>query len=74
MFYDYNPAKGTMTPDLAVTNTVNQIIGKIKGNLTIYLPKEGKDIQVMTTTYYGPEVDDFKYQERLLKWTGNSFR
>ena len=53
---------------------MNQIIGKIKGNLTIYLPKEGKDIQVMTTTYYGPEVDDFKYKERLLKWTGNSFR
>ena len=74
MFYDYNPSKGIMTPDVAVANTVQQLGGKLKGNSDVFLPKEGKDIQVMTTTYYGPEVDDFKYKERLLKWTGNSFR
>lgn len=74
MFYDYDPAKGMMTPDEDVANTVKQLVGKLKSNPIVYLPKEGKDIEVIMSTYDGPEVDGYKWKLRLLKWTGNSFR
>ena len=74
MFYDYDPAKGMMTPDEDVANTVKQLVGKLKSNPIVYLPKEGKNIEVITSTYDGPEVDGYKWKLRLLKWTGNSFR
>ena len=71
LFYDFDPQTQLMSPDLAIYESVMAIVGKHTGNAFFSLPKEGKDIDVMTV--YWSEIDDFVYDGFLLKWTGNSF-
>ena len=71
LFYDFDPKTQLMSPDLAIYESVMTIVGKHTGNVFFNLPKEGKDIDVMTV--YWSEIDDFVYDGFLLKWTGNSF-
>ena len=71
LFYDFDPQTQLMSPDLAIYESVMAIVGKHTGNVFFSLPKEGKDIDVMTV--YWSEIDDFVYDGFLLKWTGNSF-
>ena len=71
LFYDFDPKTQLMSPDLAIYESVMAIVGKHTGNVFFSLPKEGKDIDVMTV--YWSEIDDFVYDGFLLKWTRNSF-
>jgi len=71
LFYDFDPKTQLMSPDLAIYESVMAIVGKHTGDVFFSLPKEGKDIDVMTV--YWSEIDDFVYDGFLLKWTGNSF-
>ena len=71
LFYDFDPKTQLMSPDIAIYQSVMDIISKHFGQLYITLPQEGKDIDVMTV--YWTEIDDFVYDGFLLKWTGNSF-
>ena len=71
LFYDFDPKTQLMSPDIAIYQSVMDIISKHFGQLYITLPQEGKDIDVMTV--YWTEIDDFVYDGFLLKWMGNSF-
>ena len=71
LFYDFDPKTQLMSPDLAIYESVMAIVGKHTGDVFFSLPKEGKDIDVMTV--FWSEIDDFVYDGFLLKWTGNSF-
>lgn len=71
LFYDFDPKAQLMSPDLTIYESVMAIVGKHTGDVFFFLPKEGKDIDVMTV--YWSEIDDFVYEGFMLKWTGNSF-
>ena len=71
LFYDFDPQTQLMTPDLAIYQTVKDIVSKHVGNLYYRLPQEGKDIH--SSAVYWSETDDFVYDDFWLKWTGNSF-
>ena len=61
-FYEYNTAKGTLTPREGTTNKVlNQINNE---EVFVILPKEGKDLK-----YYDYPSGTYK----TIKWNGNGF-
>lgn len=74
-FYDYDPASGTMTPDVEVNGTIENTIKRfLTDDVTLVLPQEGKDIHLTFFTYIDKELDDFDTLEKTLRWTGNGFR
>ena len=71
VFYDFDPATGTMTPDLALVKKVEDL-GKQYDTYSVTLPSEGKDIGMLchnleTNHPYGQEVI---YK---LRWNGKDF-
>ena len=60
-FYEYNAAKGTMTPRADI---VKKVMTKIDNDteIFIHLPKEGRDLK-----YYDYASEGFK----VIKWNGN---
>lgn len=58
VFYEYNPAKGTMTPRPEIAS---KILGIAE---SVTLPKEGRDIE-----YYDDKAGEYK----TIKWNGNGF-
>ena len=74
LFYDYNPTTRVMTPDLKVYQTAKNIIARHKGTPIMWLPKEGKNIDVECVQWIGSDDEDFRYDMFQLEWTGNSFK
>ena len=74
LFYDFNPITNTMTPDLQVYQSVKEILARHKGNSSMRLPLEGKDISVVCVEWIGTDEEDFRFEEFQLKWTGNGFK
>ena len=73
VFYDYDPATGTMTPEPELTNMIEK---RAKGYTCYYLdlPEEGKDIQMTVVDDHGNDMDeDWTEESFVLKWDGQSF-
>ena len=71
LFYDFDSQTQLMTPDMAIYQSVMNMVGKHTGDLYFRLPQEGKDIQA--SAVHWTETDDFVYDDFWLKWTGNAF-
>ena len=56
------------------TQTAKNIIARHKGTPIMWLPKEGKKIDVECVQWIGSDDEDFRYDMFQLEWTGNSFK
>lgn len=73
LFYDYNPSTRIMTPDMAVYQTVKDILAKHTGTPNLSLPKEGKDIGAYFVEFIQTDESDFKWEKNTLKWGNDTF-
>ena len=71
VFYDYNPATSTMTPEPALTSMIEERMKKYD-SFSVDLPAEGKDI-VVHGYIIDKENDSAETEDITLKWDGNSF-
>ena len=70
VFYDYDPATETLTPEPALTNMVEKRM-KDYACYFVRLPEEGKDIEI--TGVESEEEDAYASEDYKLKWNGNTF-
>lgn len=70
VFYDYDPANATMTPEPALTEMIEKRM-KDYNCYYINLPEEGKDITI--TGVESEEEDAYASEDFKLKWNGTSF-
>ena len=71
-FYDYDPAKKTMTPEPTITDMIEQRMQDFD-KYTAHMPEKGKDIRISAYNCYYEE-DSVEETEFTLKWDGNSFK
>lgn len=71
VFYDYDPATDTMTPEPSITNMIEQRMAKY-GSYAVQLPQEGKDITLIGYII-DEENDSATSEEQQLKWNGMNF-
>ena len=71
VFYDYNPATDTMTPEPALTSMIERRMKRYDA-YSVELPEEGKDIEVLGFTI-DEEEDSGEYDALKLKWNGQTF-
>ncbi|MBR1667247.1 MAG: hypothetical protein IJ693_03090 [Bacteroidaceae bacterium] len=74
VFYDYDPATDTMTPEPALTDMIEQRMKSYKC-YDVKLPKEGKDIEVKGFNGGVNDEDEepLIIDELKLKWNGQTF-
>lgn len=71
MFYDYNPANHTMTPETAFTDMVEKKISQFD-SWTVTLPEIGKNIIVIGYTFTD---DDCAVEKTFtMQWDGQNFK
>ena len=67
------PRNGFMTPDMAVYQTVKDILAKHTGTPNLSLPKESKDIGAYFVEFIQTDESDFKWEKNTLKWGNDTF-
>lgn len=72
VFYDYDLATDTMTPEPALSKMVNDAMTHYDGGYTVRLPKQGKDID-LTGHKINYEEDNCDNTYYILRWNGNDF-
>ena len=70
-FYDYDPATGVMTPEPSLTKMIEERMKQFELCYYIYLPEEGKDIEVLGVD--SMEEDACADETFTLKWDGMTF-
>ena len=71
VFYDYDPATDKMTPEPALTNSVNLAMVQFD-NYSVVLPDKGKDIEIVGHKI-DYENDSAENTYFLYRWNGNNF-
>ena len=71
VFYDYDPATGVMTPEPALTESIEKQ-GKDYDYYEVRLPQEGKDIVLYVCTR-NEELDNYDCNDLIMKWNGMRF-
>lgn len=71
VFYDYDPATDTMTPEPAIAKKLEEAMAKYD-DYSVTLPEKGKDIAVMGLNE-DPELDNYTSTDYILRWNGNDF-
>ena len=73
MFYDYDPATKTMTPDKEIMAVVEKAVKRADyDDFMIRLPQKGKDIELTLYKDTGEDSCEPTYYD--LKWTDNTFK
>ena len=71
MFYDYDPAEDTMTPETALTEMVEKKMKKFD-TWSVELPEKGKNIIIKGYKYN--DDDSCETKEYTMKWDGQNFK
>lgn len=72
VFYDYDPATDTMTPDPSFGEKIINIMSKFD-DFSVRLPNEGKDIQLIGHTI-NYELDNCDNTYFYYRWNGTDFK
>lgn len=73
IFYDYDPATKTMTPDKDIISVVEKAAKRAEfDDFMIRLPQKGKDIELTLYKDTGEDSCEPTYYD--LKWTDNTFK
>lgn len=72
LFYDYDPATKTLTPEPNIADMIEQKMLPFD-KYRAHMPEKGKDISISAYNVYYEE-DTVEETEFLLKWDGNAFK
>ncbi|MBR5687204.1 MAG: hypothetical protein IKX36_04515 [Prevotella sp.] len=72
VFYDYNPATDTMTPETSLAKKVEEAMSPFD-EFSVNLPAQGKDIE-LTGYKIDIENDSAEGTDYLLRWNGYDFK